>query len=421
MSYDFSINQSERNYIRELSKKYLEYANLPVMEERKKLWYAHNVLKGSKPVIVMEYLTFEDDILPVSKCESKPAKEIERNLMSAIREFELINDDKVISPYYEMFWKISIQLFGVEVKRKYAEDRHGKKLGFSDEHPMTDLKEDFHKLKSSTYTVDREYTYAWKNFVEGVIGDILPVKIKNNSLYWHVAPSQRVVELMGLEAMMYSTVDYPDEMHNLYKFVTDDIMAFIQWQEKESLLTLNNENDYVGAGSYGFTDELPSVSFKDTGKVSPKDLWVNMNSQETVGISPNMFGEIIYPYYYKLARNFGLVYYGCCEPVHLIWEKYISKLPGLRKVSVSPWCDEEFMGNVLRGSKVIYSRKPSPNFIGVEGFFDESTFTEHISKTIKAARGCKLEIIFRDIYTLSGDINKLGKAIKITRGLIEKM
>lgn len=420
MSYEFSIAQEEKIYIRELAKKYLEYANLPVMEDRKKLWYDHNSLKGSRPVIVMEHVLFEEDILSASKCESKAAKEMERYLRSAIRNFELICDDKVISPYYEVFWKIDLQLFGVEIRRRYAEDSYGKKLGYTEQHPIADLKDDFHRLSPSTYKVDREYTHTWKGFVEEVIGDILPVKIKNSSLFWHVEPSQRIVELMGLETMMFSMVDYPDEMHALYKFVKDDIEAFICWQEKEGLFNLNNENDFAGAGSYGFTTELPSDACKESGIITSKDLWGNMNSQETVGISPDMYGEFIFPYYYELAKNFGLVYYGCCEPVHPIWEDYISKLPGLRKVSISPWCDEEFMGDALRGSKVIYSRKPSPNFVGVEGMFDESAFAEHITKTIRAARGCELEFIFRDIYTLSGDISKPGKAVTITRNLIEK-
>ena len=61
---------------------------------------------------------------------------------------------------------------------------------------------------------------------------------------------------------------------------------------------------------------------------------------------------------------------------------------------------------------MIYSRKPSPNFIGV-GNFDELAFTEQITKTLKAAKDCTVEFSFRDIYTLNGDIKKPGKAVKI--------
>lgn len=418
----FAISQREKNYLRELAKKYLELANLPIMIDRKNLWYSHNALKGNRPVIVMENNTFADDILPISKCESPEAKEIEWNLMHDIINYELIDDDKVISPYYTIYWKIDICMYGgINMVKEFAKDSNGKSVGYKQHHPIIDLKEDLRILAPSTFKVDREYTYAWKCFVEEIIGDILPVKIKNSSLHWHCAPSQRAVELMGLETMMFSMVDYPDEMQTLYKFIKDDIMAFVRWQVSEGLLVLNNENDYAGAGSYGFTTELPTVEFIKTGHVSPKDIWMNMNSQETVGISPNMFGEFIYPYYYDLAKEFGMIYFGCCEPVHDIWEKYISKLPGLNKVSVSPWCNEEFMGQALAGGKVIYSRKPSPNFIGLEGSLDEAAFSKHIAKTLKAAKGCNLEFIFRDVYTLSGDLSKPGRAVKITRDLIDKM
>jgi hypothetical protein len=421
MSINFNVTNEEKSYLRELSKKYLEYANHPIMEERKSLWYAHNSLKSPKPLIVVEHFTFEDDLLTGTKCKTPAAKEIERQLFSAIVNFELVGDDKVISPYYVINWNIKIQQFGLSINREYAEDSQGKKLGFNEKHPISDLEKDFSLLNKSIYSVDREYTFRWKEFVEELIGDILPVKIKNNSLQWHIAPSQRAVELMGLETMMYSMIDYPDQMNELYKFISNDIMEYVHWQEKEGLLTLNNENDFAGAGSYGFTSELPTENCNETGRISPKDLWLNMNSQETVGISPEMFGEFVFPYYQNLAKEFGLVYYGCCEPVHNIWEDYISKLPGLRKVSISPWCNEEIMGEYLRKSSVIYSRKPSPNFVGVEGSFDTNAFSDHIAKTLKAAKGCELEIIFRDIYTLSGDISKPGKAVQITRNLIDKL
>ncbi len=52
-----------------------------------------------------------------------------------------------------------------------------------------------------------------------------------------------------------------------------------------------------------------------------------------------MYHELVFPAYERLAREFGLVYYGCCEPVHPVWGD-VSRLHGLRKVSVSPWCDE---------------------------------------------------------------------------------
>lgn len=121
-----------------------------------------------------------------------------------------------------------------------------------------------------------------------------------------------------------------------------------------------------------------------------------------------------------MAKHFGLLSYGCCEPVHPYWEAYISKYPNLRKVSISPWCDEAFIGERLQGENIIYHRKPSPNFVGVGKEFDEQGFKEHVIKTLQCAKGCKLEFSFRDVYTLSGDTTKPKRAVQIVRDMIEK-
>jgi len=421
MAYDFYITKEEKSYLRNLATKYMEYANLPIMDERKKLWYRHNALKGERPVIVMEMDTFERDMLPESKCQSPSAKTIEKTLIRHVINFELIHDDKVMPPYYPVDWQIYIKPFGLDFVKDRAADSEGRTIGYKVHYPVKDLKNDRQLIGPSVYGVDQEYTMAWMEFVEETLDGIMQVRLTNSSLEWHIAPSSKVVNLMGLENMMYSIMDYPDEMHELMNFIKDDLIAYVKWQEQEGLLILNNGDDYAGAGSYGFTDELPTDECRRTGIVKSKDLWVNMNSQETLGISPQSFGEFIYPYYYELAKEFGMVYFGCCEPVHPIWEDYVSKLPGLRKVSVSPWCDENYMGKALKGSKVIYSRKPSPNFIGVGSVFDEVSFAEHISNTLRAASGCHLEFIFRDVYSLSGDRTKPGRAVDITRKLIDKI
>ena len=445
MNQSYSMTAEERNYLRELARKYLGYAKLPIMEERTRLWYAHNAFRGERPMIVVEEGSFLEDILPPLRCRSDAAVRMERQLLQPITSFDLIGDDKVISPHFAIPYAIRSPAYGVEVQRTYAKDAQGRSLGYTEEHPIKDLQRDLPKLKHGEYSFDRERTYAWKAFVDETFGDILPTAMKNYSLHWHTAPSQRIVELMGLENMMLGMMDNPDGMHALYRFITDDMIAFVKWQEEQGLLVLNNGNDFVGAGSFGFSDELPKSDAAGgsspaagprsagsgagtaaapgavaAGKVRARDLWGNVNSQETVGISPGMYHEFIYPYYKDLAELYGLVYYGCCEPVHSIWDDSISRLPNLRKVSVSAWCDEEFIGERLRGGKVIYSRKPSPNFIGIEGMFTEEGFATHIRRTLDAARGCTLEIIFRDIYNLSGDRSKPGKGVQIIRRLIDK-
>ena len=421
MPTDFTITSDERRYLRELARKQAEYAVLPIMAERTALWYRHNALQGERPVVVMEMGTFERDMLPDPKCTSPAAIEIERSLLRPIISHEEIDDDKVVPDHFSVNWRISLDEFGIEIPTDRAEDAQGREIAYHWQHPIKTLKQDFGKLKPATFRVDREGTLAWKAFAEEVLGDILPAVIKNNSLAWHAALCAKVVRLMSQEQMMYAMVDEPDELQTLMAYLRDNLLAYANWQEQEGLLVLNNGNDYTGAGSYGFTTELPTEGHKQTGQVTTHDLWLNINSQETVSISPRMYGRFVFPYYRDLCEPFGLVYYGCCEPVHDIWKDYVSKLPHLRKVSISAWCNEEFMGEALRGSQVIYSRKPSPNFVGVGTTFDAEGFRAHIEKTLRAARGCEAEIIFRDIYTVSGDRTKPGQAVRITREAIDAL
>ncbi|MHB0858193.1 MAG: uroporphyrinogen decarboxylase/cobalamine-independent methonine synthase family protein [Anaerolineae bacterium] len=411
----------ERAYLRELASKCMEYAALPVMAERTRLWYRHNALQGERPMVVMEMGTFEGDMLPPLRCQSKAAQAMERELLRHTVNHELIDDDKVIPPYFGVGYQIHLQPFGIEIARDTSQDSAGRAIGYKDHHPITDLPRDLPRLGPSKYYVDRESTRAQMEFAGDILEGVMPVRLINESLVWYPMITHKVIPLMGLEALMLAMMDEPEAVHALMRFVTEDIMAFVHWQQREGLLMLNNANHYVGSGSYGFTHELPTEACKETGVVTPRDLWVNLNSQESVGISPQAFGEFVYPYNQQIAEAFGLAYFGCCEPVHQIWSNWVSKLARLRKVSISPWCDEAFMGEALAGSGVIYSRKPSPNYVGVGSALDEEGLAAHIGQTLQAARGCGLEIIFRDVYSLEGDRSKPGRAVAICRRLIDEM
>jgi hypothetical protein len=414
------ISNKDRDRLRTLAERQAELAALPAMAERTRLWYAHNSLRSDRPLVVVEMDTFEAEALPPLECEGEEAREVERKLLRAIVHENLIGDDVVVPSCFDVERVFELHEFGFDIEKIKAKDSQGREIGFAWEHPIKDLARDMARLGPSVCRHDSPATEASLALARDAIGDILPVRLVNASLRWHFAPTAKVVDLMGLEAMMYALLDSPDEMRELFRFIVGDMLALLDWQASESLLTPNNGNDYAGAGSYGFTDELPGPGLAPGGSLRPEDLWGNLNSQESVGISPRMYEELVFPSYAEIARRFGLVYYGCCEPVHGVWESCVSRLPGLRKVSVSPWCDEEYMGEALRGSGVIYSRKPSPNYLGVGREFDEAGFARHMERTVAAARGCTLEVIMRDVYTLTGDLGKPARAVRILRDVIDR-
>ncbi len=416
-----TISTSDRTLLRNLAFQVKALSALPVMEARARLWAAHNEGQPTgQPPVVMEVNGFAGEFMAPYPClcESPEAREIEGPLRLSLANHFDVDDDKVVSPYYTVSWRVGFKAFDLDFQFKTAKDADGRALGFAQiGHPVVDIARDLPGVPRSTYYVDRKTTHAKVRLAEELIGDILPVRLKNHSLIWCLGISRYAILLMGDEGLMVAMAEDPEGVKRLYDRIRDELLAYLDWQEREGLLTLDNENDYVGAGSYGYSTELPGPGFRDHVRLS--DTWGNVNSQETVCVSPEMVEELVFPAYIQVAERFGLTYYGCCEPVHDLWERCVGRLPHLRKVSISAWCDEERMGDYLRGGNVIYSRKPSPNYIGLGGF-DEKAFRAHIMKTLKAARNCPLEFIFRDIYTLKGDHARAGRAVKIVRECIDQ-
>ncbi|MEI8246475.1 MAG: hypothetical protein WCI51_11620 [Lentisphaerota bacterium] len=405
---------SDRTRLRELAKSIVDLVAKNDYTELIQTWTAHNRGEIIRPIVVVEEHTFADDLLnSLGQCSDPRARDIERVLLMKHWNLQCVKDDKIIEANFEINLDLTFELFGAPLVREHGNDDNGRQIGFRQHHTINELPRDLESLAPSRWMQDIEKTKSRRQFVDEQIGDLMPTHIRNESLRW-CCPTGLIVGLMGMELMFVAWMEYPELMQQMFKRMTDDLLSFYAYQENEGLLQLNNGNHYAGAGSYGFSDELPASGF--TGKARLCDLWFNINSQETVGVSPAMYHEMVFPHFQRLCQPFGLTYYGCCEPVHDIWATSVSKYAHLRKVSISPWCDENTMGDNLRGGKVIYSRKPSPNYIGV-GSFDAKAFAEHIEKTMIAARGCPLEFIFRDIYSLNGDLDKVGQAVNIVRQL----
>ncbi len=409
------IPDEERRYLRELARKQAEYAALPVMAARKQMWYDLNDARsGARPPVIIETWTFDRDFMPESifQCTSPAGRQIERQLLRNIRNHELIDDDKVIPDTFDIGWQVDIDEFGLYIDREVIKDAQGIETGYRWLHPIKDLARDLDLLKPAVCHVDREATFAWQAFLDDLLGDLLPVVIRTGAFSSNML-THRVVELMGMEAYFLAMMDMPDAIHRLMAFLRDNSLRMMAWAEAEGLLRVNNGNQDSFGSSYNFTTRLPAPGYAG-GPARLRDMWGNANSQETVGVSPKMFHEFCFPYYRDVCEPLGLLYYGCCEPAHPFWDD-IRRLPHLKKVSISRWCDQRFMGDALRGTDIVFSRKPDPNFLSVDVTLDEDAWAAHIRETLDATRDVFVEFIIRDVYTVHGNLNNARRAVEIAR------
>ncbi len=398
--------------LRELFIHKRELAQRSSMAMRKKLWTQHASLDSRRPMILAETGGVLDELVPTSglRCQAPWARQMERELRELIFRCEAVGDDYVVEPRIEFGWEIMLGDFGVQTELVRG-DNQGKLGSYHWDPPIQDLDREFDRLHFRELSVDREKTQARKEFLEEQFGDILPVELRA-SYWWTSGLTWTAINLVGLQPLMMLLYDNPAGLHRLMAFLRDDFLHQLDWFEGEGLLTLNNQNDYVGSGSIGYTSELP-VGVKPAGApVLASDLWGLSESQETVGVSPRMFEEFIFPYQLPVIQRFGLSYYGCCEPVHNRFH-IIQRIPNLRRVSVSPWCDQERIADMMAG-RYIFCRKPNPTLIST-AVFDEEAIRADLRSTLHATGGAPVELVMKDVHTLHDEPNRLGRWVALAR------
>ncbi len=407
--------------LRALAARKARAAASAVNAERRARWLRHNGLGHTPPLVLAEISGVMDETVPETslQCADEWARGVERGLRAELYEHEVLKDDHVVEPWIACNWRVQATPYvdpsetSIHVPR-----RDDRKLGARRwDPPLTDLARDFGKLRQRVFSVDREGTLAERDLLDEVFQGILPARIRG-AHWWTFGMTWTVIDLIGLENLMLFMYDDPEGLHRLMRFLHDDHAAFASWLEREGLLTLNNGSDYTGSGSRGHCRELPAPGFASAGPAAPsgpartRDLWLLLESQETVGVGPRQFEEFIFPYQLDLAARFGLVYYGCCEPVHGRWD-VLKRIPNLRSVSVSPWADEAVMAGALAG-RYVYSRKPNPSQVST-GIFDESAIRSDLARTFTIAKDCDVEIIMKDVHTLRGHPGRLARWVQLAR------
>lgn len=423
------VSSKDRQVIRTLASKWMELASQPVMAERKRLWQAVHDLKQVRPVILVETCMMVDEYVPISElqCEDPLLRNVERHMRIETRHAEEMGDDIVLEPYFRLPWEVSVSNYGVSWDEFHCTDAAGRNTAYSFSFPIR-TPEDFAKLKIRTKTVDRPKTLRLKAAMEEVFGDILPVRLGNNDQFvpdsgfrpWcgmeFIGLTMDLFKLCGNERLLYWVYDEPEMIHRMMKFLRDDRLAYFRWLEQEGLLDLNTDTQMAGPCMYGYVSDLPAAA-QANGPARLNQLWGWAESQETTSVSPSMFAEFFLPYIAQVAEVFGLVYWGCCERVDDRFEPIRKAIPKLRCVSVSGWSDFEKTAEQL-GRDFVYSRKPTPAYMSGD-YPDWDLARNDLVKTYEATKrhGCNTEILFRDVYTISGDRPRLKKWVDMCKGI----
>ena len=406
---DLHFSEAEKTALRELAKQVAEIAARPVMQDRKNLWIRHNKLEVTRPLLLCDPENGWNEIITEESIVSRNsiARHWEDHLRKQIFWGNEMMDDYVVEPYFNLPYVFKETQWTVAGSNRVQTIKKTAEQGKS--YHIETVLENYDQIKDiikSKYLIDYDTTEKLLSMAHEIFDGILEVRL-NTVWFWSFGMTDDYVFLRGMEKLMYDFIDEPENVHKLMELLYRGTVEKLEFLENSGL---NNDGTFVGSGGIGFTDELPAKNF--TGHVRMKDMWGLGESQVTVGISPDMFEEFIFPYQKKIMERFGLTCYGCCEPMDKRFD-IVKSVPNLRRVSVSPWANKEIMAEKL-GKNYVFSYKPSPSYLAVPEL-DEEEAREHIREVLDVTKNNHTEFIMKDNHTLCHNPDNIKNWVRIFR------
>lgn len=408
------MTTKDRARLRDLASKYAEYALGAPMARRREKWRLHNGLREKTcPFHIEDNGSWFQDLMPPLQCEEQECRWLEWRLLHSLTAYETIDDDRIIPDRFLVDWHTPVTGLCDELQITRADNGHGSSLGYRTNMPIQDIDADMGKLRKRTITLDREGTQRAADLAREVFNGLLPVEIGRPSSFYSDGITNKAVALMGMQELYLQMAMDPEPVRRLFAFLAEDNLALGGWEEDNRLLTLNHDgNQGYCSGSSLYSDETRVAS---GGSVLAKDRWGYLESQESAGISAEMFDEFLMPHFARLAGKFKLLKFGCCEPVHNLMP-VLQRLPGLRKVSVTPWCDMRKLAETCRPD-VIWCRKPVPLMLCGETFSAEA-LRAHLRETLDIGRDHFVEFVYRDTNLLTGAMtDRMAQTCRMIREL----
>ncbi len=126
---------------------------------------------------------------------------------------------------------------------------------------------------------------------------------------------------------------------------------------------------------------------------------------------------IFEPYQLPMLNKWGLVAYGCCEDLTQKIDM-LRQIHKLRQIAVTPVANVAKCAEQIRDDYV-FSWRPNPTDMVCCGF-DEAKIRAIIREGLSMTRDCRVHLHLKDVETVEGDVDRLGRWVEIVRDEISK-
>lgn len=388
----------DREILRALAGEIAEIAALDVQKETEKLYRGVNNLKMIRPVVLLDELPWNQlnaDGELTLHCQDPFLRDVEQSMRRTLYQWKHCRGDMLVEPFYVLDRSIHLGDIGLSTPQGevVAADSGNNIVS----HHLTDQlssMEDVEKLHVPEITVDDAQTERRRSQLEETFGDLLPIRLRGVSHIGFFTPWDDIAWWRGVEAIYVDLYDDPELLHATMRRILEIKKETLRRAEEMNLLDPYMPTLHCTAG---LVDDLPGVP--QDGKVTAKNLWARGTAQVFANVSPAMHDEFEIEYVKEYFANFGLLYYGCCEPLH---DKIdiVKKLPNLRKLSITPWANVRKAAEQMGGDYVL-ARKPNPAAVAVP-HLDEEALRADILETLEICweTGTPCEFTLKDISSV---------------------
>lgn len=407
-------SQSDRAIIRDLASQVAEIAALPHQDRTRSLWRDLNGLRPQRPMVTVDQVSWNEmnvgDELTLL-CEDPECKGYETYLRRTLYQWQHFPVDMVVEPFVRVPKAVHNSGFGLEVLDDVARtDETSEVLGHW-YHNQFHSMEDVQKVQTPRIWHDEAETARRLELAHQLFDGVLEVRADGVDPYLSVWDP--ISTWMGVEGALYGLIDQPEMMLALVKRMTDGYLAMLDLVEEQNLVCGPQTLIHCTGA---FSDELPQPG-SDPARPTFRDRWMFGLAQMFSTVSPSVFREFEVEHASRICARFGLVYYGCCDPLHDRIPE-VKLIPHVRKVSMSPWTKQE-QGAEAIGGELVFSRKPNPAFLA-EDSLDEAKVRADLEFTVStcARYGCPLELILKDISTVRYSPQKLWRWSEIAMEVV---
>lgn len=396
---EIRLHARDKAVLRALADEVAEIAALPVHEEKAALWRRLNDLDSARPMVWVNEICWNEmnvgDELTL-RTRHPWAQDQERGLRRLLYQWRHLPGDMIVDGFLTCPLAIHSTDFGIiedvdTIKMDETSDICSRHFKILIKEP-----EDIQKIRMPVVTHDEKATEIRYQAMCEVYDGIMPVRKSGQTHIWFT-PWDYLIRWWGVQEAMLDIIARPDMVHAAVDRMVDAWMAELDQFVEQNLLSLDCNNTRVGSGGYGYVSALPGPRFEPE-HVKPHNMWGCSNAQIFSDVSPDMHWAFAVEHDLRWLTRWGLTYYGCCEPLDGKIDM-LRRIPNLRKISVSPWCNPERAVNEI-GRDYVISHKPNPAILA-ETQWDPVQARRNIRAFLDAAGGqCHVELIMKDISTV---------------------